>query len=45
VTSYDIIAVEPWGSATGENLFSNNRFLKENGYSQSLENRKRYGTL
>jgi hypothetical protein len=31
VTSFGIIAVEHWGFATGENLFSDNKVLQENG--------------
>jgi hypothetical protein len=38
VTSFGIIAVEAWESATGENLFSNNNIFQENGYRLSLEN-------
>jgi hypothetical protein len=30
------IGVEPWGFATGENLFSVNKVPQKNRYSQSL---------
>jgi hypothetical protein len=45
VTCFGIITFEPWGSATEDNLFSDNIDLEGSDIIQSLQNGKPFGII